>query len=1120
MSYGLGSVSGLINLRYNGGAEVRRATADVGGLERVLGAAGISAGKLGKMATLGIGGALVAGLAIATKTAAEFEHQLAQINAVSGATPKQMDALRAKALQLGRDTAFSASESAKAMEELVKAGISIPDTLNGAADAVVALAAAGGIDMPEAATIASNAMNQFGLSAKDLTGVVDDIAGAANASAIDVTDLGHSMQQVGAVAHLAGMTFKDTATAIALMGNAGIKGSDAGTSLKTMLMNLQPDTLKQSELMKDLGIITEDGSNKFFDAAGNVKSFAQISGVLAEALDGQTTQQKLYNLQVMFGSDAIRAAAIAADAGADGVHKMNKEMSKMTAADVAAKRMDNLAGSMEQLGGSVETGLLVIGSPIVKMLRGVVDAMTDGVNATVQWVQEIGGKMTPGFKDLGAAVMNILSLFLDTIDAVENLTDGGDGLGGMLDAVIGLFNLVAGILADVTGLLKDQGDLVLIVGGAWLLLANGGITAVIARLGWFAAYAVIRALDGLMALQAGAARTAGSMGALATGIGRAVATVGAVAVLLGAVQAWQGYRRAVAEVNDTVEANTRAIKSGNLQAILEQKDAIDGLKSKYESLVLPDSLNGAPRVFSAIKESAGAVLTLDWDKWGRMRNISEGMDQLSKAAEENDAALQKYVYNVLGLAQDLGDMDVSQIQELLAGFNKGDSGALDEMATKLKQYQSALKEVGYTLDDVNKARFDIDPSGYAAILGALKSARTDYGRTEYAQESLTEAVANFTDETMSAADAAGALHDALDQLIGVELDSDEAAIRWRDSLRSLKDQIGKTNGAINGGTENADKNREAIIGSTRAMMDRAQADAKAGVSIGTIVKRFKAQRQALIDTAVSAGANRKQVQALLKLYNLTPKAVRTMMQAVNADSESVKVQKLIDKYHLTPDTVKTVVAAAGATTAAQQVQALRDYIDSLHDKTVNVSTTFTKSFYEHHYSDRRIADALGYHGGFTNATLDSLLGLESYHSGGLRNLPAGIYNGRRVMFAEPGTGGEAFIPLGESKRRRSEMLLSTVASMFGGAFVKFAEGGFLDVADAVASSGPLAGKGSDVTVRVPVTSASQPSPAGNRLRMLDGKIGFDESGNAYIRGLVEEVMDDTLHFDSVVGRMH
>lgn len=387
--------------------------------------------KLGT-ASLAAGIAVGAGLGVAIKSAADFEQRMSAVEAVSGASGSEMEQLRNKALQLGKDTAFSASESASAIEELVKAGVSVPDVMNGAADATVALAAAGEIALPQAAELAANAMNAFNLSAKDMPRVADLIAGAANASAIDVGQFGQSLQQVGAVANLAGVSLDDTATAIALLGNAGIKGSDAGTSLKSMFQRLNPQTEEAKDLMKELGIITADGSNRFYDAQGNMKGLGDVSEVLGKSLEGMTKQQQQAALTTLFGADAIRAAAILSDEGAAGFDKMAKSMGKVSAADVAAKRMDNLAGAMEEFMGSIETLLIQVGTPLLNGLRGIVEGVTGVINK---------------FLELDASTQKMIGYIALAASAGLIFVGAALKIGSAISGVIGTIRAAGGAMA-------------------------------------------------------------------------------------------------------------------------------------------------------------------------------------------------------------------------------------------------------------------------------------------------------------------------------------------------------------------------------------------------------------------------------------------------------------------------------------------------------------------------------------------------------------------------------------------------------------------------------------------------------------------------------------------------
>ena len=362
-------------------------SADTSKAESGLSSLNTKLGSTGSMLSTAFAGAAVAGVAAlgaafvsCVSSASAFEKQISAIAAVSGASSDELAALSATALQLGKDTSFSASEAAKGMEELVKAGISVNDVIGGAGRAALDLAAAGAVEVADAAEIAANAMNVFNLTGADMAHVADQIAGAANASAIDVNDYKFSLAAAGAVAATVGIGFEDLTTAIAAMGNAGIKGSDAGTSLKTMLMNLQPSTKKQTELFRELGIITADGSNQFFDATGKAKSFAQIAQVLQNALAGMTDQQRLAALETMFGSDAIRAAAVIAKEGSAGFEELAASIGKISAQQVAETRLDNLAGSMEKLTGSLETGAIIIGKAFTPALKAMVDGLTQLVN--------------------------------------------------------------------------------------------------------------------------------------------------------------------------------------------------------------------------------------------------------------------------------------------------------------------------------------------------------------------------------------------------------------------------------------------------------------------------------------------------------------------------------------------------------------------------------------------------------------------------------------------------------------------------------------------------------------------------------------------------------------------
>lgn len=234
----------------------------------------------------GIGGAMslaittpLVGIATAAGMAtAEFEQSMNTMQVVSGATAQEMAALQQEALRLGAETSFSAGEAAQGMLELAKAGLSTEQVM-AAIGGTLDLAAAGGLGVGQAAEIAANAVNTFGLEASDTTRVADMLAAAANASSVEVTDMAQGMQMAGAVFAANKVPVEDLSTAIALLGNNGIQGSDAGTSLKTMLMRLTAPTDDAAAVMRNLGI-------EVYNADGTMREFPDILASMEQAMFG------------------------------------------------------------------------------------------------------------------------------------------------------------------------------------------------------------------------------------------------------------------------------------------------------------------------------------------------------------------------------------------------------------------------------------------------------------------------------------------------------------------------------------------------------------------------------------------------------------------------------------------------------------------------------------------------------------------------------------------------------------------------------------------------------------------------------------------------------------------
>lgn len=317
-------------------------------LESSLGSALGIAGKLGAGIGVALGLGSVASDIVSVGT--EYQSQLNTMAAVSQATAGQMDAVRAKARELGNDislTGTSASDAAAAMTELAKNGLTVAQSME-ASKGTLQLAAAAQIDAAQAATIQGQALQAFGLGAQEAGRVSDILAGSANASAAEITDVAQALQQAGTVSHAFGVSIDDTSTAISMFANAGITGSDAGTLLKTSLLALTDQGKPAQNAIHDLGLTV-------YDAKGKFVGLPSLIGQLNAASNRMTEEQYQAATATLFGSDAMRFASIAAGKTTEDFNNLKEAVTRQgQAAEVAAAQTKGLPGALERLANAKE----------------------------------------------------------------------------------------------------------------------------------------------------------------------------------------------------------------------------------------------------------------------------------------------------------------------------------------------------------------------------------------------------------------------------------------------------------------------------------------------------------------------------------------------------------------------------------------------------------------------------------------------------------------------------------------------------------------------------------------------------------------------------------------------
>lgn len=389
----------------------------------------------GRKSALIASGMTAAGLAVAAfgvaavKMAADFDQQMSTVQANTGATSAQMDQLRAAAIEAGASTVYSASDSADAINDLGKAGMSVTDILTGGLTGALNLAASDGMAVGDAAEYMANALSMFHLKGSQASQVADTLAAGAGKAVGNVSDFGEALNNCGAQANSFGMNIQETTGVLALFAQNGTIGAEAGTQLNSMLMKLAAPSTEAANTMKELGISA-------YDAQGHFVGMANFAGQLQKAEKGLTDEQRNQANATIFGSYAIKAANYLYEAGESGVNKWTKAVSESGyAAEQAAAKNNNLKGDLENLSGSMESLMISVGEgaqgPLRKMVQGV-DTLVDtfaglpsGVQQTLVVMASLAGVFGAVHKAAGnlngstSRMANNIGLAIDPIQRVK-----------------------------------------------------------------------------------------------------------------------------------------------------------------------------------------------------------------------------------------------------------------------------------------------------------------------------------------------------------------------------------------------------------------------------------------------------------------------------------------------------------------------------------------------------------------------------------------------------------------------------------------------------------------------------------------------------------------------------
>ena len=357
--------------------------------------------------------AITAALGGMVKIGSDFEAQMSRVKAISGATEEEFDKLKKQAMDLGKETAFSSSEAAQGMENLAAAGFSVNETME-AMPGLLNLAAASGEDLSVASDIAAAAVRGFGLEASETAHVADVLAANANKTNSSVTETGEALKYIAPFANAAGISLEETAAAIGIMANAGIQGSQAGTTLRGALSRLSRPTDDMIGVMDELGI-------SFYDTNGKMKPLSEQVKMLEQSMSGLTDEQRNNYLVTLYGQESLSGMLALINEGSGELSNLTEEFKNADGAakETAETMQDNLKGSIEQLGGSVETLGITIFDSLSEPLKDTTNEVTDIINNMTEAFEKDGFEgLAEAFAD---GFTNILMMLVEKAPEVAEV---------------------------------------------------------------------------------------------------------------------------------------------------------------------------------------------------------------------------------------------------------------------------------------------------------------------------------------------------------------------------------------------------------------------------------------------------------------------------------------------------------------------------------------------------------------------------------------------------------------------------------------------------------------------------------------------------------------------------
>lgn len=698
-------------------------------IETDLDSSGLEQGlrKLGTAAQTGIkatvaaitvaGTALTAVGATAVKTGSDFEVQMSRVKAISQATEQEFEQLRNQAIELGASTAFSASEAAEGMESLAAAGFETSEIMD-AMPGLLDLAAASGESLASSSDIAAAALRGFGLDASEAAHVADVLAANANKTNSSVADTGDAMKYVAPFARAAGISLEETAAAIGIMANAGIQGSQAGTTLRGALSRLSKPTDAMATVMEKLGLA-------FYDSNGKMKSLKEQIEMLSGAMDGLTDEQRNNYLVTLYGQEALSGMLALINEGSGSLNELTVAYKNCdgSAKEAAATMQDNLKGAVEELGGSLESFGIIIYDKLSGNLKEAAETATESVD-----------KVSDAFKSGGLK------------GAVK---EAGEVLDDFTDSVAESNEELAGIIKPVknvakTGLELGKKVLPVAANGFSLVAKNLDVLVPVLTAGVtaFKGYSVVNGVSaGIKGLSATVAMLTAAEKANALQVLSASGALTAKEVIVGVVTrkitlataaqtAWNAMMNA--NLIGLVVTAIGALAAGLTVYKLVTDDATESTGKLTEEQ--QKTLEACNEVTTALNEERTAreenvqSISQEYDRYGalvsELQAITDANGKVKVGYEERAKVITGQLSNALGVEISMVDGVIQKYQEtisaikevivqkkaeaLLSSMQSDMAKAYEKTTTAMQAYKDAAKTVEEANKEVEQATLEAE----------------------------------------------------------------------------------------------------------------------------------------------------------------------------------------------------------------------------------------------------------------------------------------------------------------------------------------------------------------------------------------------------------------------------